>query len=222
MKIVKIEPPTPSLGEGIYTPRDISEILGIPIAKVHRWIRNYWDGRFGQYSWSVDKSKAVNFSTLIEFFVTLQLNEQGIQNKHIFKAHQQLSEIFNTPYPFANQDILGALRCDGRKLFLVTNDGIVSMDGSKQLNLKLIKAFINKIEFGKDKLPSILYPKGKQNAIVVDPKRQFGHPVINNTNVYPETVYNLFLAKEPIPFIAYTYQLTVKEVKDAIEYCKAA
>ncbi len=214
--------PVPIIGEGIFTIEDMSNILGLPKAKIRRWLKQYWDGRFGKYSWSVHKSKAVNFATLIEFYMTLQLSEQGVRNKQIFKAHEQLSKIYNTQYPFANQKILEALHCDGKKLFLETEEGIVSMDGSRQLNLELIKAFIKNVEFGENKLPSKLYPKGKEKAIVVDPKRQFGHPVINNTNVYPETVYNLYLAKEPIPFIAFTYQLTEKEVNDAIEYCKAA
>lgn len=222
MKVIKMNHPAPAIGEGIFTTRDVSHILGLPKAKVRRWIKDYWDGRFGQYSWTIDRSKAVNFSTLIEFYVTLQLNEQGIENKQIFKAHQQLSEIYNTPYPYANEDILDALRCDGKKLYLETSEGIISMDGSKQLNLNIIQAFIENLEFGKNKLPSKLYPKGKKSAVVVDPERQFGHPVINDTNVYPETVYQLYLAKEPIPFIAFTYQLTEKEVNDAIAYCKAA
>lgn len=214
--------PGPSLGEGIFTTRDISAILGLPVPTINRWLRTYWDGRFGDYSWKVQKSKAVNFSTLIEFYVTLQFSEQGISTRNIFKAHEELAKIYETKFPFANSEILDQLKCDGKKLFLETEKGIISMDGSKQLNLKLIKAFIKNIEFGKDKLPSKLYPNGKERSITVDPQRQFGHPVISDTNIYPETIYNLYLAGEPIPFIAFTYQLTEKEINDAIEFCKAA
>ncbi len=222
MSAVPAYNPAPALGEGIFTVRDVADILNLPPAKVRHWLNTYWDGRFGSYSWKTDNSKAVNFSTLIEFYVTLQLHEQGIPNREIFKAHKSLSKHFKTPFPFAQQDILDALHCDGKKLFIETNDGIISADGTRQLNLDIIRAFIRNIEFGADKMPAKLYPRGKENAVVVDPTRQFGHPVLNDTNVYPETVYNMYLAEEPLAFIAYSYQLTEKEVNDAIEYCRAA
>lgn len=214
--------PVPTIGEGIFTLRDVADILDLSPGKVRHWLNTYWDGRFGQYSWKTNNSKAVNFSTLIEFYVTLQLHEQGIPNREIYQAHQSLSKYFKTPFPFAKQDILDALHCDGKKLFIETEFGIVSADGTQQLNLDIIRAFIQNIEFGPDKMPAKLYPRGRENAVVVDPTRQFGHPVINNTNVYPETVYNMHLAEESLAFIAFSYQLTEKEVNDAIEYCKAA
>lgn len=222
MPTSKLGVPSPSIGEGIFTTRDIANILGIAPAKTRRWLNHYWDGRFGKYSWKINNSKAVNFATLIEFYITLQLNEQGIPNKNIFKAHHELSSLFDTKYPFAHQDILDDIRCDGKQLFLKTKFGVISIDGSKQLNLKFIKAFFKNLDFGDDKLPSKLYPMGKRKSIVVDPKRQFGHPVINKTNIYPETIFNLFKAGESTKFIAFTYRLTEKEVKDAIGYCQQA
>lgn len=222
MSTTKSGIPCPTIGEGIFTTRDIANILDLDPNKTRRWLNHYWDGRFGNYSWKINNSKAVNFSTLIEFYITLQLSEQGIPNKNIFKAHSELSDIFDTAYPFARQEILDNLRCDGKQLFLNTANGVISIDGSKQLNLNFIKAFFKNLEFGEDKLPSKLYPKGKNKAIVVDPKRQFGHPVIKNTNIYPETIFNLFKAGESPKFLAHTFSLTKKEITDAIEYCEAA
>jgi uncharacterized protein (DUF433 family) len=63
---------------------------------------------------------------------------------------------------------------------------------------------------------------GKQNSIVLDPKRKFGHPVIENYNIYPETIYKLYKAGDPIPYIAHVYELTEQQVNNAIEFCQAA
>jgi uncharacterized protein (DUF433 family) len=71
-------------------------------------------------------------------------------------------------------------------------------------------------------LASRYWPMGKDNSVVVDPERKFGHPVINETNIYPETIYGMVQAGDPPGFIANLYSLTVKEVEDAIAYCSAA
>ena len=171
--------PSLSLGEGIFTVRDMSLILGVPAPKIRAWLKRYWDGRFGKHSWEVKRTKAVNFHTLVEFYITLLLKDEGVPSRTIFKAHEQLSSIFDTPYPFAYRDVLTQLRCDGKRIYLDTPEGILSLDGTNQLNLDFIRDFLKNLEFGDDLLPSKLYPRGKKSAIVVDPQRQFGHPIID-------------------------------------------
>lgn len=96
------------------------------------------------------------------------------------------------------------------------------MDGTKQLNLILIKQFFKNLEFGNDSIATKFWPLGKDKSIIVDPKRQFGHPLIEKTNIYPETIFNLYTSGEPIDFIAFTYDLNEKSISDAIEFCKKA
>ncbi len=99
---------------------------------------------------------------------------------------------------------------------------IYSLDIYKQFNLEFVKLFFKNIEFNEDSIAKRLWPIGKDKHIIIDPNYQFGQPVILNTNIYPETLYTLFKAGEPINFIAHVYEVTEQEVNDAIEYCKAA
>ena len=108
-----------ALGNGIYTLRDVSDILRIPYYKVHKWITKYWDGTLGahfkeSYSWVIeDNNRAVSFHTLIELYVFIQFSESGVKTKDILKAHKELTNIFKTPFPFATKDILDNLKTDG-------------------------------------------------------------------------------------------------------------
>ena len=82
---------TLDIGNGIYTLREISQILRLDYQKVYRWLNKYWDGELGaefqqSYSWSVDSSKAVGFHTLIEFYVMMQLAEGRCKNETSFKS----------------------------------------------------------------------------------------------------------------------------------------
>lgn len=100
----------PQLGLGIYTPAEIAQILRLPYYKVNRWIDKYWDGELGhefeqRYSWKTDNSKAVSFHTLVEFYVMMQLADAGVKTRKVFEAHKELSQIFNTNFPFTLKEV---------------------------------------------------------------------------------------------------------------------
>lgn len=206
------------LGDGIYTVADISEILQLPTAKVRRWLAAYWN----QYSWTIDRSVAVSFQALVEFYVLYHLGEAGIPTKEVIRAKTALSEWFNTPFPFAQKKIVENIQTDQYRIYLEFEGHIVSVDGTKQLNLEFIRQFFHKLDFDQESIALRFWPRGKEKSIVVDPQRQFGHPVIGKTNIYPETIFGLYQGGESIPFICSAYNLVEKEVQDAIEYCKAA
>ncbi len=218
----------PKIGQGIYPLSEIAKILQLPSQKVNRWIKKYWDGVLadfiGQsYSWTADGSKAVSFHTMIELYTFYNLSIQGVTNQNILKAHKWLANRINTNFPFAHQKVLKGIDTDGKTLFLEEKDKeqIITLDGSNQLNFGFIRQFFKKVDF-KNELVNKFYPIGKDKHILCDPQRQFGHPVIDETNVYPETIFRLYQADEPIPFIAFTYDLSEQEVKHAIEYCEVA
>ncbi len=214
-------------GGGIYTIPDLVSILKKPISKIRYWVEQYWDKELGQayesrYSWNIEFTKAIDFYTMVELVIFAEFRDQKLPSEEIIKTHKNLSGRYNTAYPFANKEILLGLRTDGYKLYMHELDSTETADGSGQLNLAFIQAFFKELEFDADNLATRFWPMGKSNCVVVDPKRQFGHPVVANTNIFPETIYNMHLAKEPIPFIAFTYDLTEKQVRDAIQYCTKA
>lgn len=218
----------PQLGSGIYTVPDIAQILRIPINKVGRWIRTYWDEQLGKeydsrYSWNIDQSKGVSFHTLVELYVFHQLNDAGIRPRAALIAHKILSERFDTLFPFANSKVLRSLNTDGGRIYFEQGgQTIVTLDKSNQLNLDFIKLFFKLVEFDGGALASRFWPLGKDNSIVCDPERQFGHAVIDKTNIYPDAIFSLHKAGEPIKFISSMYEISEKQVNDAIEYCMAA
>jgi len=214
------------IGNGIYTLPDLASILNLDYQKVQRLLNEYWDKRFAidfssKYSWAIGKNKAVSFHTLIEFYIFYQLKEAGVSTQSILKAHKELSDSYNTPFPFAKSEILDKINCSGKSIvFKLSEDEIIDLDSTKQLNLKFIKNFMYRLDFDTNDLAKRLYPLGKKNSVVVDPRNQFGQPTIKGTNLFPETIFNLHNKKESKKFIASSYDLSIKQVNDAIEYCK--
>lgn len=216
------------LGKGVYTITDVARILNLKRDKVSRWIKTFWDGKLGteygrNYSWSNGVNRAVSFHTMIEIYVFYQFNEMGVTPKKLLAAHQQLVEEHQTPFPFAQEKILKNIGAVGKKLVHDSGDGnVYSLDKSKQYYLELIRAYVAKIDFGDDLIASRFWPLGREVSVLCDPERKFGQPIMGVTNIYPETLYGMYKAGEPINFIALVYEIPEQYVHDAITYCKAA
>jgi uncharacterized protein (DUF433 family) len=207
------------LGNGIYSLPDLAFILRLPPSKVRRWMNDFYNQRLGEkykgkYSWGQGRDKATNFYTLIEFYVFYQLRENKVGIKTIFNAHGQMAEQLKTPYPFASASVL----TDGKSVLYSLEDGTtIKADKSRQIAFKqIIESFCKKIEFSDSQLAERYWPLGKQSHIVVDPHHQFGQPVIDKTNLLAETIYDLHQAGETKEFLSRLYNISVKEVNDAV------
>jgi uncharacterized protein (DUF433 family) len=207
------------LGNGIYSLPDLAFILRLPPSKVRRWMNDFYNQRLGEkykgkYSWGQGRDKATNFYTLIEFYVFYQLRENKVGIKTILNAHGQMAEQLKTPYPFASASVL----TDGKSVLYSLEDGTtIKADKSRQIAFKqIIESFCKKIEFSDSQLAERYWPLGKQSHIVVDPHHQFGQPVIDKTNLLAETIYDLHQAGETKEFLSRLYNISVKEVNDAV------
>jgi len=210
------------LGAGIYTIPDISNLLSIPKFKVRRYLNEYWNERSGKklfnetYSWSADnKMKAVNFYTLIELYTCFHLQELGVTPKEILKSRAAMMKDLKIPYPFASEVLL----TNGKKIWFEFKDSIVKADGSKQTDfVEFIREFAGKIEFNSNKIAEKFWPAGKQSDVVINPHNQFGQPVLNGTNINAEVIFSMYESGEPVDAIGILYDLTKKQVNDAISF----
>ena len=210
------------MGAGIYTIPDISNLLSIPKFKVRRYLNEYWNERSGKklfnetYSWSADnKMKAVNFYTLIELYTCFHLQELGVTPKEILKSRAAMMKDLKIPYPFASEVLL----TNGKKIWFEFKDSIVKADGSKQTDfVEFIREFAGKIEFNSNKIAEKFWPAGKQSDVVINPHNQFGQPVLNGTNINAEVIFSMYESGEPVDAIGILYDLTKKQVNDAISF----
>lgn len=208
----------PKLGEGIYYLKDISTILHLDYDLVRRWIAGYWDAHF-KSTFGEGKSRAINFYSLIEFYTFYKLREQGVSAQELRKAHKIIGEELNTPYPFAIAD---AFNFENRRykkfVWYELNGSKVRADGKRQISLAFIQKFIERIDYDKNQLAQRFYPLENTKNIVVDPKHQFGQPIITGTNIKTNTIYHLHLGGETNENICTLYHLSEDKVQDAINF----
>ncbi|WP_298651593.1 DUF433 domain-containing protein [uncultured Proteiniphilum sp.] len=215
------------ISSGIYTISDVSKILKLPYQKVHTWVNKYWDGILASdinelYSVNIASIKTINFHALIEFYILYLMGESGVRTRKVLDAHVELSQMFHTKYPFAKKNIIENIKTDGYRIYFNFHGSYLPLDGTKQFNLDFIDVFFKSLEFNEDFLVSKFWPRGKKSSIVLDPEHQLGQPVINKTNILPQSLYNLYKGGESVEFIASLYDIDEKSVRDAIDFCKSA
>jgi uncharacterized protein (DUF433 family) len=211
------------LGNGFYTVPDLALILQLPKKKVRRWLDDFFNQRLGKvydgsYSWGQGRNKATNFLTLIEFYVFYQLREHEVSTFKILEAHLNMSRELKTAYPFASYKLL----VDGKEiLYALEEDTWVHANKSNQIVIKeIIEGFFKKIDFSDTHLAQRFWPLGKEHEIVVDPHHQFGQPVIQGTNINAATIFSMYQSGESSSTISLLYDITTKQVNDAILFCK--
>lgn len=215
----------PELGKGIYSIPDAADILGMSTGKVRRWVNKYWELEFVQtgenrseYTWGEQREKAFHFLTLIEIIAVDSFREIGVSFPKIKMAHEKLSELLKTKYPFAHAELMS----DGKRIFYKLDASLLELDKKQQFSFtKLILPYCKKIDFQeKTQLAERFWPLGKDHRIVVDPHHSFGRPVITGTNITADAIISMLKAGESPEFIASVYGIEKKDVEDVRLFLK--
>ncbi len=85
-----------------------------------------------------------------------------------------------------------------------------------------MEEFFEKIEFDDNNIAVRFFPLANSRNVVVDPKHQFGQPVISGTNIKIQTIFSLYQGGETLKDISSLYDISIDKVKDAIAFQKAA
>lgn len=212
------------ISEGIYTISDVSRIFKIPYPKVKYWFTYYIKKRLFdtigfRYYFPVRDTIAINFLSLIEMYVFNTFKEKNIKTNNIIKAHTTMSKYLNTPYPFATEEFYIL----GKKIFFGQPDSLKqAFDIDQGIILEYILPFVEKIVFDDKRLAKKFYPLGRNKSIVINPENQVGQPTIDGTNILTATLYDYYLRKDSVESIAQLFNLSIKNIEDAIEFHKAA
>lgn len=206
----------PHLGDGIYLPSDVAEILKLPYYKVKYSMNSFWHG----VSFGAKGNRAINFFALIEFYTYYHLRADGFTSAQIKKLHNVLSKDLKTAYPFASISVKTPVERNSKsKIWYDFMGNLYKGDGSNKSYIpSFIEPFIKQIEYGDNLIAKRFYPIKDTKNVVVDPLHQFGQPVINGTNLQTKTISNLYTAGETKRNISILYDITEEQVNDAIRY----
>lgn len=216
---------TLNIGEGIYTISDLAEILKIKKSRARYWFNAYVRNTLPsitshRYNFNLDEGLFVNFKSLLQFYVFEELHKMGFKKKSIISAFKTISKTYNTNYPFATNKILTA----GDSIYVhLDKENIINANKTRQYNLvQVLAPYLKKIQFDSNGNAIKFYPMGEENSVVVDPTIQFGSPTIKGTRIDVKTILDSFNSGDPKSLISKIYEITEKQVDDALNFASAA
>jgi uncharacterized protein (DUF433 family) len=207
------------LNTGIYSSRDAAEITGISRDTIRRWFKELSNASYeGLGKGDVDKLR-ISFHGLIELVVIGTLRENNFSLQKILKAREDLKKKTRNHYPFATSNIKKLRVAGSSILFEASATSIITLDGTGQFNLEIIKEFFKHVEFNTEGIAKKLFPVKGKGKIAIDPKVGQGKPVIKGKSVWAETIAKMYTGPESISLLKDQYNLKDEEILAAVEYC---
>lgn len=210
------------VNEGIYSIGDAATIIGKPYATVRRWFMKLasaeYEGLDNQIQNDIDLRR-ISFHGLVELVVIGTLLENNFKIKTIFKARTDLAKKSNKMYPFATNNVRDNLKVAGKEIIFEFTQGLVSLDGTGQFNLELIRDFFRDIEFNTSGIAQRLIPAKGLGKIVIDPRVGGGKPSIkNNLGIQVDTIVKFYDGPDSLDDLIEDYGVTKDEIEAALAY----
>jgi uncharacterized protein (DUF433 family) len=168
----------------MYTPADASQLLGVPSAKIIRWLRGHDVGEthYPQL-WRPqidlgDGHVYLGFRDLMEVRVANAFIARGLSPQKVRRAIEIAQQMLTQERPLST----ARFKTDGRTVFLRVlkedgSDQMIDLFRNQHVFREIIEPSLRNIDFDDGGIPFRWWPHGKQARIVVDPHRAFGQPI---------------------------------------------
>lgn len=208
------------LGEGVYRPREAARLIGASAQDVLRWTRGsgatepLWSAHYR----FIDDATEVSFVDLMELRVVQDLRRRGVSLQAIRYAIKLAQDRFGIERPLSSIEF----KSDGSEILMdaIEHDGdLVSLSrktpGQKVWS-KIVSQSVSGLEF-EDSRPVRWRPDIAKH-VVVDPKRAFGAPVVDEAGVSTEVLFREWAQRRDFRYLSRLYEMDEALVRDAVQY----
>lgn len=214
------------IGVGIYTPAEAALYTGIPAKDIRRWMFGYRsDGVEHPGLWTPElafsEGKLLGFHDLLEIRFVHAFRKHGVSLQAIRAASRQARELFDQKYPFTCK----RFQTDGRSIFATvfdeTGDEAILDLAKRQYAFRQVIApsLYEGIDYAGEGKAQRWYPVKRSKAIVLDPSRNFGKPVLTSAGIDTATIYQAYLAEgKDLKRVAALYEIKPAAVEAAVTY----
>lgn len=219
------------LGVGIYSYADAARFIGAEPRDLRRWILGYThkgpNGRqaFSPPLWDSQLSESdiegLGFKDLIELRFVHTFRKEGVPLHVIRRTLSVAKERLATPYPFTCKKF----KTDGKRIFMevIEETGEESLvDVEKQQNViqKVIGPSLREgVELDMQGEATRWFPLKRSRAIVFDPARKFGQPILSDFDIPTAAIVESIKAEMgDEKRVARMYEIPLVAVRRALEF----
>jgi uncharacterized protein (DUF433 family) len=160
----------------------------------------------------------LSFRDLIELRFVKAFRDVGLSLPMIRECFVRAVEAVKDPRPFSTQ----RFRTDGKTIFLeITHDiregELLDLKKRQGAFHRVVAPSLHDLEFDAD-IVARWFPLGKSRAIVIDPSRAFGRPIVAKGGVPTEVLRDAINVEGSEEKVARLYGVPVGAVRDAVSF----
>ena len=212
----------PSVKRPLYSFAEADRIARVTPNTSRRWLKGYSFWYEGEHrtmppvTWTSETKDAVTFVDLMEVATIDKLRKKGFSFKQIRKINATARFYLRKPRPLVTE----TFKVKGRDIFVDEGFGIlvnVGYEAGMQAWDEILDPFLVTVEY-EGEIVRRWWPLGKEFAVLVDPDYGFGLPVVEGVGVRTEIIAERYRAGDSIDEIAYDFDVTPKQIDDALQW----
>ena len=208
------------IGQGVYSPRQASRLIGITPQDVLRWTRGsgpnepLWKAHYH----FVEDSTEISFTDLIELRVVSGLRRAGLSLQSIRFAISVAQQKFGISQPLASRNF----KTDGVEILMdsIENDGeyvsLTKRSPGQKVFSQIVDQSLRDVEFDGDQVAR--WRPEKHKEIVLDPKRSFGDPLLDQFGVSTNTIFSEFDNFQDEKYLSKIYEIPLVSIRKALAF----
>ncbi|MEJ6401369.1 hypothetical protein [Yoonia sp. 2307UL14-13] len=209
-------------GKGIYSPRQAARLVGGSAQEIRRWTRGSGptEPLWHAYYQELDDTAELSFADLIEVRVVKAFKQAGISTQAIRFAIKFAQEQFGVERPLSNLEF----KTDGSEILMeaVEKDGeFVSLAKGRpgqKVFAEIVKQSVKDLEYEDD--TAARWRPHKTRDVVIDPRRQFGSPIIDDFGIATSTLFEEYQTFKDVRYLSKIYDIPIRLVNEAIRFEK--
>jgi len=219
-----------TIGVGIYSYADAARFIGADSRELRRWLAGYISKRDGvernyEPLWKSQLAETeidgIGFRDLIELRFVRLFVSAGVPLSLIRRTVDELRERLGREYPFTST----SFRTDGKRIFMkMLNDNgdeaLVDIVKRQDVIPKVIGPSLRDgLELSVNEEAMRWYPLRRSTAVVLDPARRFGQPVLTESGI-PTIAIAETLQAEGGDFVrtARIFEISTAAVRKAVAF----
>lgn len=211
----------------LYTLADAARIVRVSPATLRSWVlgRRY-PTREGARDWEPlvriadRRASRLSFTNLVELHVLSVLRGKKVRVENIRKALRFIHREMGTEHPLADVDT----HTDAVDVYVDFLGHLVNASRAQAALRPMVERYLMRIERDEHGLARRLFPSTREGdelgpcAIVIDPERRFGRPLIAGTSVETSVIAERFRAGESWSELAEDFGLDESAVAEAVRF----
>jgi uncharacterized protein (DUF433 family) len=219
----------PRFDLGLYALPEAARLARVPRTTLGNWVHGYRYPSGGRVARAkpvivptVGPDATLSFVNLMEALTLAGFRQIRVPMQRVRKALDYASKHLDLEHLLASQRLL----TDGKELFWEfqerSDDGEVSLVNLNRRGQKAfpeaVMRYLREMEWGRDSFATRWWPgsEPRSGAVVIDPRRAFGAPVLAGTGIRTEDVFSRFSAGEPLEDLADDYGLSFGQIEAAV------